>query len=62
MRKNGRKFKSTPFLNLMITLNSFAFRVETVRAVRVVKSILKIKNVNYVYVYVYFICSQIRKL
>ena len=30
MRKNGRKFKSTPFLNLMITLNSFAFRVETV--------------------------------
>ena len=62
MRKNGRKFKSTPFLNLMITLNSFAFRVETVRAVRVVKSILKIKNVNYVYVYVCFIYSQIRKL
>ena len=61
LRKMAWKLKNILFLHLMTTV-SFALKIKISWDKRVVKLILETRKINYVTMYVSFICSQIKNL
>ena len=62
LRKKARKFEKIIFLHFIAIFHNFAFKIETSWAERVVQPILETRNINDVWMHVYFTLSDIKYL